>query len=168
MAKEEENIAKGKLEIDDPIEKELNQETENKDTLEDLKEKKKDNRLKFKRYKIQEVIKPNQVILVQVIKDERGQKGAALSTFISIAGKYIVLMPNTPKGGGISRKIFNPSDRKKIRTILNEIEIPKEMGLIVRTAGSNKTKNEINNDLVSLTKIWGQIKNTAINSIAHH
>ncbi len=166
VAKEEENIAKGKLEIDDPIDKELNQETENKDTLEDSKEKKKDNRLKFKRYKIQEVIKPNQVILVQVVKDERGQKGAALSTFISIAGKYIVLMPNTPKGGGISRKIFNPSDRKKIRTILNEIEIPKEMGLIVRTAGSNKTKNEINNDLSSLINNWAQIKNTAINSIA--
>ena len=75
-------------------------------------------------------------------------------------------MPNTPKGGGISRKIFNPADRKKIRTILNEIEIPKEMGLIVRTAGSNKTKNEINNDLETLIKTWGQIKDTAINSIA--
>ena len=120
----------------------------------------------IRRYKIQEVIKPNQVILVQVIKDERGQKGAALSTFISIAGKYIVLMPNTPKGGGISRKIFNPADRKKIRTILNEIEIPKEMGLIVRTAGSNKTKNEINNDLTILIKTWSQIKDNAINSIA--
>ena len=166
VAKEEENIAKGKLEIDDPIEKELNQDTENKDNFEDLKEKKKDNRLKFKRYKIQEVIKPNQVILVQVVKDERGQKGAALSTFISIAGKYIVLMPNTPKGGGISRKIFNPADRKKIRTILNEIEIPKEMGLIVRTAGSNKTKNEINNDLLTLINTWSQIKDIAINSIA--
>ena len=94
-----------------------------------------------KRYKIQEVIKPNQVILVQVLKDERGLKGAALSTFISIAGKYIVLMPNTAKGGGISRKIFNPSERKKIRNILNEIIIPSDMGIIVRTAGSNKTKN---------------------------
>ena len=119
-----------------------------------------------KRYKIQEVIKPNQVILVQVIKDERGQKGAALSTFISIAGKYIVLMPNTPKGGGISRKIFNPAERKKIRTILNEIKIPKEMGLIVRTAGSNKTKNEINQDLETLKNTWNQIKDNAINSIA--
>jgi len=128
--------------------------------------KKKEHRFKFKRYKIQEVIKPNQVILVQVIKDERGQKGAALSTFISIAGKYIVLMPNTPKGGGISRKIFNPTDRKKIRTILNEIEIPREMGLIVRTAGSNKTKNEINNDLTTLINAWSQIKENAINSIA--
>ncbi len=176
QAKEEENIAEGKLEIDDPIEKiseekaeeDLNNKENNieKENLVDEKEKKKEHRFKFKRYKIQEVIKPNQVILVQVIKDERGQKGAALSTFISIAGKYIVLMPNTPKGGGISRKIFNPADRKKIRTILNEIEIPKEMGLIVRTAGSNKTKNEISNDLTSLINTWGQIKENAINSIA--
>ena len=167
-AKEEENIAEGKLEIDDPInvEKEASEEADNSETLSEEKEKKKENKFRFKRYKIQEVIKPNQVILVQVIKDERGQKGAALSTFISIAGKYIVLMPNTPKGGGISRKIFNPADRKKIRTILNEIEIPKEMGLIVRTAGSNKTKNEINNDLSTLTNTWSQIKDTAINSIA--
>ncbi|WP_440652691.1 Rne/Rng family ribonuclease [Candidatus Pelagibacter sp. HIMB1542] len=173
-AKEEENIAEGKLEIDDPIEEkvedlESNKEEvdtkENSDT-EEKTEKKPEKRFKFKRYKIQEVIKPNQVILVQVIKDERGQKGAALSTFISIAGKYIVLMPNTPKGGGISRKIFNPADRKKIRTILNEIEIPKEMGLIVRTAGSNKTKNEINSDLTTLINTWGQIKDNAINSIA--
>ena len=167
-AKENENIAEGKLEIDDPIEveKEITEEENNKENLNEEKEKKKESKFRFKRYKIQEVIKPNQVILVQVIKDERGQKGAALSTFISIAGKYIVLMPNTPKGGGISRKIFNPADRKKIRTILNEIEIPKEMGLIVRTAGSNKTKNEINNDLDTLVKTWSQIKNTAINSIA--
>ena len=167
-AKEEENIAEGKLEINDPIEieKEPTEEVNSKENLYEEKERKKENRFRFKRYKIQEVIKPNQVILVQVVKDERGQKGSALSTFISIAGKYIVLMPNTPKGGGISRKIFNPAERKKIRTILNEIEIPKEMGLIVRTAGSNKTKNEISNDLLTLINTWGQIKNTAINSIA--
>ncbi len=163
--KEEENLAEGKLEIDDPIEPEKNENNE-KDKEEEDKEKKIENRQKFKRYKIQEVIKPNQVILIQVIKDERGQKGAALSTFISIAGKYIVLMPNTPKGGGISRKIFNPADRKKIRSILNEIKIPREMGLIVRTAGSNKTKNEINHDLDTLIKSWGQIKENALNSIA--
>jgi ribonuclease E len=162
-AKEEENLAEGKLEIEDPIEK---KEQIDKEIVEDEKEKNINNKFKFKRYKIQEVIKPNQVILVQVVKDERGQKGAALSTFISIAGKYIVLMPNTPKGGGISRKIFNPADRKKIRTILNEIEIPKEMGLIVRTAGSNKTKNEINHDLTTLINSWNQIKDNAINSIA--
>ena len=93
-------------------------------------------------------------------------KGAALSTFISIAGKYLVLMPNTPKGGGISRKIFNTSDRKKIRLILNEITIPREMGVIVRTAGSNKTKNEINNDLKKLIQVWEKIKENALDSIA--
>ena len=161
--KEEESIAEGNLELDDPIEVKNQDE---KEDFDNLKDKKNENKIKFKRYKIQEVIKPNQVILVQVIKDERGQKGAALSTFISIAGKYIVLMPNTPKGGGISRKIFNPADRKKIRSILNEIEIPKEMGLIVRTAGSNKTKNEINYDLTTLINTWNQIKENAINSIA--
>ena len=166
-AKEEENIAEGKLEVDDPVEKEMSEENnDDKENLDEEKEKKRENKFRFKRYKIQEVIKPNQVILIQVIKDERGQKGAALSTFISIAGKYIVLMPNTPKGGGISRKIFNPAERKKIRSILNEIEIPKEMGLIVRTAGSNKTKNEINSDLSTLINTWSQIKDTAINSIA--
>ena len=132
----------------------------------EVKNIKTEKRYPSKRYKIQEVIKPNQVILVQVLKDERGLKGAALSTFISIAGKYIVLMPNTPKGGGISRKIFNPIDRKKIRLILNEISIPKEMGIIVRTAGSNKTKNEISNDLKNLISSWEKIKENALNSIA--
>jgi ribonuclease E len=179
-AKEEKDLAEGKLEIDDNLEIEkaeddkeilvkndINEEDgQENNTSENLKEKKEKKRFKFKRYKIQEVIKPNQVILIQVIKDERGQKGAALSTFISVAGKYIVLMPNTPKGGGISRKIFNPADRKKIRSILNEIEIPKEMGLIVRTAGSNKTKNEINLDLETLKSTWNQIKDNAINSVA--
>ncbi len=144
--------------IKDPLEK---TPLENK-----IEQSKKEKRYPTKRYKIQEVIKPNQVILIQVLKDERGLKGAALTTFISIAGKYIVLMPNTPKGGGISRKIFNPAERKKIRKILNEIQIPKEMGLIVRTAGSNKTKNEIENDLNNLINIWNSIKEKAINSIA--
>ncbi len=168
-AKEEENLAEGNLEIEDPLEKKdpmEKKDPEDKINSENEKEKKYESKFRFKRYKIQEVIKPNQVILVQVIKDERGQKGAALSTFISIAGKYIVLMPNTPKGGGISRKIFNPADRKKIRSILNEIEIPKEMGLIVRTAGSNKTKNEINHDLDTLINSWNQIKENALSSIA--
>ena len=120
----------------------------------------------IKRYRIQEVIKPGQVILVQVIKEERGQKGAALTTFISLAGKYIVLMPNTPKGGGISRKIFNSSDRQKIRDILNEISIPKSMGVIVRTAGANKTKNEIEKDFQSTSKTWETIKEKALESNA--
>ena len=120
----------------------------------------------IKRYRIQEVIKPGQVILVQVIKEERGQKGAALTTFISLAGKYMVLMPNTPKGGGISRKIFNSSDRQKIRDILNDISIPKTMGVIVRTAGANKTKNEIEKDFQSILKTWDTIKEKALESNA--
>ena len=119
-----------------------------------------------KKYRIQEVIKPGQVILIQVIKEERGQKGAALTTFISLAGKYIVLMPNTAKGGGISRKIFNASDRSKIRTILNAIEIPKSMGVIVRTAGANKTKNEIEKDFQNTSSTWELIKEKAVESIS--
>ncbi len=120
----------------------------------------------IKKYRIQEVIKPGQVILIQVIKEERGQKGAALTTFISLAGKYIVLMPNTAKGGGISRKIFNSSDRQKIRNILNDINIPKSMGVIVRTAGANKTKNEIEKDFQNTLKTWEEIKNKALESNA--
>jgi len=119
-----------------------------------------------KRYRIQEVIKPGQVILIQVIKDERGNKGAALTTFISLAGKYIVLMPNTAKGGGISRKIFNSADRTKIRKILNEIDISKNMGVIVRTAGANKTKNEIEKDFQNTLKTWDQIQSKALDSNA--
>ena len=120
----------------------------------------------IKRYKIQEVIKPGQVILIQVIKEERGNKGAALTTFISLAGKYMVLMPNTAKGGGISRKIFGYADRTKIRNILNEIQIPKSMGAIVRTAGANKTKNEIEKDFQNTIKTWDQIKDKALDSNA--
>jgi ribonuclease E len=119
-----------------------------------------------KRYKIQEVIKPGQVILIQVIKEERGNKGAALTTFVSLAGKYMVLMPNTAKGGGISRKIFNSNDRSKIRNILNEIEISKSMGVIVRTAGANKTKKEIEKDFQNTLKTWDQVQNKALNSNA--
>jgi ribonuclease E len=181
---EQKNINEGNLEANDPVEIKPESEIELKVSEESsvnnesiinvsteqevqvAEVKKPLPRFRSKRYKIQEVIKPNQVILIQVLKDERGQKGAALSTFISIAGKYIVLMPNTPKGGGISRKIFNPGERKKIRTILNDITIPKEMGLIVRTAGSNKTKNDIDHDLQTLIKTWNGIKETALNSMA--
>ncbi|WP_075521396.1 Rne/Rng family ribonuclease [Candidatus Pelagibacter communis] len=165
LSKESENIenkildGEEEIKIEDPVEKK-------DEDVEEKKDQKIQKRFPSKRYKIQEVIKPNQVILVQVLKDERGLKGAALSTFISIAGKYIVLMPNTAKGGGISRKIFNPGDRKKIRNILNEIEIPKAMGIIVRTAGSNKTKNEIDGDLKNLITIWDAIKSNAMNSMA--
>ena len=103
---EEKNLSEGNLAVEDPVEKKV----ETYEVIENTNAKK---NYPHKKYKIQEVIKPNQVILVQVLKDERGSKGAALSTFISIAGKYIVLMPNTPKGGGISRKIIHPAERKK-------------------------------------------------------
>ena len=120
----------------------------------------------IKRYKIQEVIKPDQIILVQILKDEKRQKGAALTTFISLAGKYSVLMPNTPNAGGISRKIISSDDRKKIRSIIQEIKIPETMGLIVRTAGLNKTKNEINKDVLNTISEWEKIKARAVKSIA--
>ena len=121
---------------------------------------------KFKRYRIQEVIKPGQIILLQIVKEERGKKGAALTTFLSLAGKYIVLMPNTAKGGGISRKIFNSQDRKNIRGIIKELTIPETMGLIVRTAGAKKTQNEIKNDLDVLVQIWEEIKEKTLTSNA--
>ncbi len=124
------------------------------------------NRYGVRKYRIQEVIRPGQVILIQVNKEERGQKGAALTTFISLAGKYIVLMPNTAKGGGISRKIINYDERNQIRKMLREIEIPKSMGLIVRTAGSRKTKKEIQNDLQNTIGIWESIKEKAMESTA--
>jgi ribonuclease E len=157
LKKNDENTEIEKDEINIDLEK------EKKDI--NLREKLK-NSYGLKRYKIQEVIKPGQVILIQVIKEERGNKGAALTTFISLAGKYIVLMPNTAKGGGISRKIFNSGDRTKIRSILSEIEIPKSMGVIVRTAGSNKTKNEIEKDFQNTLKTWDQIKIKALDSNA--
>ncbi|MAK12622.1 MAG: ribonuclease E/G [Candidatus Pelagibacter sp.] len=128
--------------------------------IEKIKEKRK------KRYRIQEVIKPGQVILIQIVKEERGKKGAALTTYISLAGKYIVLMPNTAKGGGISRKIFNTQDRRHIREIINKLSIPNTMGLIVRTAGAKKTQNDITNDLGVLIGMWEKIKHKTLNSNA--
>ena len=150
-----------KAEKNDNSESQINKENNKQEYREKVK-----SSFGIKRYKIQEVIKPGQVILIQVIKEERGQKGAALTTFISLAGKYMVLMPNTPKGGGISRKIFNSSDRQKIRNILNEIEITKSMGVIVRTAGANKTKNEIEKDFQNTLKTWEEIKEKALDSNA--
>ncbi|MDC1148848.1 Rne/Rng family ribonuclease [Pelagibacteraceae bacterium] len=146
----------------------LETENENKQGNEDVLERKieKIRNKRKKRYRIQEVIKPGQVILIQIVKEERGKKGAALTTYISLAGKYIVLMPNTAKGGGISRKIFNSQDRRHIREIINTLEIPKTMGLIVRTAGAKKTQNDIKSDLEVLIGIWDKIKHKTLNSNA--
>ena len=119
-----------------------------------------------RRYKIQEVIKVRQIMLVQVVKEERGNKGAALTTYLSLAGRYCVLMPNTARGGGISRKITNLSDRKKLKEIANEIDVPLGAGLIVRTAGAKRTKSEIKRDYEYLQRLWEQIRELTLKSIA--
>ena len=119
-----------------------------------------------RRYKIQEVIKVRQILLVQVVKEERGNKGAALTTYLSLAGRYCVLMPNTARGGGISRKITNAADRKKLKEIANELDVPKGAGLIVRTAGAKRTKAEIKRDYEYLQRMWEQIRELTLKSIA--
>ncbi|HKK34923.1 MAG TPA: Rne/Rng family ribonuclease [Paracoccaceae bacterium] len=123
-------------------------------------------RIAQRRYKIQEVIKVRQILLVQVVKEERGNKGAALTTYLSLAGRYCVLMPNTARGGGISRKITNAADRKKLKEIAGELEVPKGMGLIVRTAGANRTKPEIKRDYEYLLRQWERIRETTLSSVA--
>ncbi len=119
-----------------------------------------------KRYKIQEVIKRRQILLIQVDKEERGTKGAALTTYLSLAGRYCVLMPNTARGGGISRKISNPADRKKMRIILADLGIPNGMAVIMRTAGINRTKTEIKRDYEYLFRLWDQIRKETLKSTA--
>ena len=119
-----------------------------------------------KRYKIQEVIKVRQIMLVQVVKEERGNKGAALTTYLSLAGRYCVLMPNTARGGGISRKITNAADREKLKEIAAEIDVPDGAGLIIRTAGSQRTKAEIKRDYEYLQRLWEQIRELTLKSIA--
>ncbi|MDW8371891.1 MAG: Rne/Rng family ribonuclease, partial [Geminicoccaceae bacterium] len=117
-------------------------------------------------YKIQEVIKRRQILLVQVVKEERGTKGAALTTYLSLAGRYCVLMPNTPRGGGISRKIMNAEDRRRLKTIAAELEVPQGMGLIIRTAGAERSKAEIKRDYEYLLRLWNEIRETTLKSIA--
>ena len=117
-------------------------------------------------YKVQEVIRQKQLLLVQVVKDERGSKGAALTTYISLAGRYCVLMPNTDRGGGISRKITNVAHRRKLKKIASEIEVPEGVGLIIRTAGANRTKQEIKRDYEYLIRQWDQIRELTFKSIA--
>jgi ribonuclease E len=119
-----------------------------------------------RRYKIQEVIKRRQVMLVQVVKEERGNKGAALTTYLSLAGRYSVLMPNTAHGGGISRKIANAADRKRLKAIMAELDLPPTMGAIVRTAGLERTKAEIRRDFDYLTRLWDEIRETTLAATA--
>ena len=119
-----------------------------------------------RKYKIQEVIKRRQIILIQVMKEERGNKGAALTTYLSLAGRYCVLMPNTARGGGISRKINNGADRKKLKTIVGKLDVPDGMGLIVRTAGAQRTLTEIRRDFQYLTRMWEDVREKTVNSSA--
>lgn len=119
-----------------------------------------------RRYKIQEVIRRRQVLLVQVVKEERGNKGAALTTYLSLAGRYSVLMPNTPRGGGISRKIPNGEDRRRLKSVMDELSVPQGMGLIVRTAGAKRTKSEIRRDYEYLQNLWSKIRSRTLESVA--
>ncbi|MFN8732822.1 MAG: Rne/Rng family ribonuclease [Hyphomonadaceae bacterium] len=117
-------------------------------------------------YKIQEVIRLRHIMLVQAVKEERGNKGAALTTYLSLAGRYCVLMPNTPRGGGISRKITAVGDRKRLKSVISELEVPKGMGLIIRTAGAKRTKIEIKRDYEYLLRLWDDIRERTMKSIA--
>ncbi|MCG8691171.1 MAG: ribonuclease E/G, partial [Minwuiales bacterium] len=123
-------------------------------------------RVHRRHYKIQEVIKRRQILLVQVVKEERGNKGAALTTYMSLAGRYCVLMPNTGRGGGISRKITSPNDRKRLKTIAKDLDVPDGMGVIVRTAGMSRNKSEIKRDFEYLLRIWDQIRELTLQSTA--
>ncbi|MEW6020367.1 MAG: ribonuclease E/G, partial [Pseudomonadota bacterium] len=120
----------------------------------------------MRKYKIQEVIRRRQIMLVQVVKEERGNKGAALTTYLSLAGRYGVLMPNTARGGGISRKITTATDRKRLKGVVQSLDVPEGMGLIVRTAGAKRTKAEIKRDYEYLLRLWENIRETTLHSIA--
>jgi len=119
-----------------------------------------------RRYKIQEVVKRGQILLIQAVKEERGNKGAAMTTYLSLAGRYCVLMPNTARGGGISRKIANGADRKRLKSVMSELDVPQGMGVIVRTAGAKRTKAEIKRDYEYLSRLWDEIRDTTLKSIA--
>ncbi len=134
------------------------------DALEEVPERKKPRRRR--NYKIQEVIKRRQILLIQVVKEERGNKGAALTTYLSLAGRYCVLMPNTDRGGGISRKITNISDRKRLKETASSLNVPSGMGVIIRTAGANRTKAEIKRDYEYLLRLWENIRDLTLKSIA--
>jgi ribonuclease E len=133
------------------------------DALEEVPER---SRVHRRHYKIQEVIKRRQILLVQVVKEERGNKGAALTTYLSLAGRYAVLMPNTGKGGGISRKITNAEDRKRLKEVVQDLEVPDGMGIILRTAGANRTKPEIKRDFEYLIRLWESVREATLSSSA--
>ncbi|RMD89464.1 MAG: ribonuclease E/G, partial [Alphaproteobacteria bacterium] len=150
---------------EDGEESEVEEVAGDEDTDEEASERRRLRSLR-RRYKIQEVIKRRQILLVQVVKEERGSKGAALTTYLSLAGRYCVLMPNSFNGGGISRKIANQADRKKLKSVLSALDIPEGMGCIIRTAGLNRTKAEIKRDFDYLLRLWDEIRDRTLHSIA--
>ena len=154
--------------FNDPVdeEKDLDQNIESVAQEDDSDDVRPVRKPRTRRYKIQEVVKVRQVMLIQVVKEERGNKGAALTTYLSLAGRYCVLMPNTARGGGISRKITNAGDRKKLKEIATTIEVPDGAGLIVRTAGAKRTKLEIKRDYEYLQRMWEQIRELTLKSTA--
>jgi len=135
------------------------------DAMEEMPERRR-NSTSRRNYKIQEVIKRRQVMLVQVVKEERGNKGAALTTYLSLAGRYSVLMPNTARGGGISRKITNAADRKRLKDIVGDLEIPTGQGIILRTAGASRTKAEVKRDFEYLQRLWENVRTLTLKSVA--
>ena len=163
-------------EADDDIEEDENLDPDEDDATDENDEEvaeeqtkvasKRRKRTSRRRYKIQEVIKRGQILLVQAVKEERGNKGAAMTTYLSLAGRYCVLMPNTPRGGGISRKIPNGSDRKRLKKIMDDLDVPQGMGVIVRTAGAKRTKAEITRDYQYLSRLWDEIRDTTLESRA--
>ncbi len=150
-------------EFDTPRETKKVEQIGEGDALEDLQERPRRNQ---RRYKIQEVIKRRQVLLVQVVKEERGNKGAALTTYLSLAGRYSVLMPNTARGGGISRKITSAADRKRLKEIATDLEVPQGMGVILRTAGASRTKAEVKRDFEYLMRLWENVRTLTLESSA--
>jgi len=148
---------------DEPEEPQLIEQTSSADALDEIPRPRQRSR---RQYKIQEVIKKRQILLVQVVKEERGNKGAALTTYLSLAGRYCVLMPNTARGGGISRKITNVAARRKLKTIASDLDVPEGMGVIVRTAGMNRTKSEIKRDFEYLLRVWDQVRELTLKSSA--
>lgn len=165
------NVTTKAMDEDDPDADEvedLSQDTPDAEQEEEIEaaERRRNMRALTRRYKIQEVIKRRQVMLIQVVKEERGNKGAALTTYISLAGRYCVLMPNSTHSGGISRKISNIADRKRLKSMMTSLELPQGMGCIVRTAGMARTKTEVKRDLDYLLRLWNGIRDLTLKSVA--
>ena len=153
----------GHVDIDSHNEPPMPEQIGSEDAMEEVPER---HRAPRKQYKIQEVIKRRQILLVQVVKEERGNKGAALTTYLSLAGRYSVLMPNTARGGGISRKITNVTDRKRLKEVVRDLEVPRGMGIILRTAGANRTKAEVKRDYEYLMRLWENVRTLTLASTA--